>query len=48
LDGLDPGKDVNGREIQRNIALPLPVIDAFLNVYERQGQGIKSRETGAS
>jgi hypothetical protein len=48
LDGLDAGKGVNGREIQRNIALPLPVIDAFLSVYERQGQGIKSREIGAS
>lgn len=48
LDELDPGKGVNGREIQMNIALPLPVIDALLSVYERQGQGIKSREIGAS
>jgi hypothetical protein len=48
LDGLDPGKGVNGREIQGNITLPLPVIDAFLSVYEKQGQGIKSREIGAS
>jgi hypothetical protein len=48
LDSLDPGKGVNGRDIQQNIALPLPVIDAFLSMYEKQGQGLKSREIGAS
>jgi hypothetical protein len=48
LDGLEPGKGVNGREIQGYIPLPLPVIDAFLSVYEKQGQGLKSREIGAS
>jgi hypothetical protein len=48
LDNIDPGTGVNGRKIQENIALPLPVIDAFLCMYETQGQGLKSREIGAS
>ena len=46
LGNLDARKGVSGRDIQQNIALPLPVIDAFLKIYETQGQGIRPLTKG--
>lgn len=48
LDWLASGKGVDGRKIRESIPLPLAVVDAFLTVYEREGQGLKSNEIGAS
>jgi hypothetical protein len=39
---------LNGKKIREQINLPLTVIDAFFSGYAGRGQGLKSREIGAS
>ncbi len=39
---------LNGRELQKSIELPLTVIDSFFDDYVSRGQGFKSQETGSS
>lgn len=48
-DILDNAKDqVLATDIKKSIDLPITVIDAFFSMYERQGQGYKSKEIGSS
>jgi hypothetical protein len=46
---LDNAKDqVTVTDVQKTVKLPITVIDAFFSMYERQGQGHKSKEIGIS
>lgn len=47
IDSCAIGNSLNGKEIKRNLVLPLPVVSAGFQLFEAKGYGICSQEIGS-
>ena len=47
VDGCAVGQWLDGREIRKTLDLPIPVIKAVFEIFERKGYGVCSPEIGA-
>lgn len=47
LESAELGKWLIGSEMQAETPIPLPVINAVFEIYERKGYGLRSNEIGA-
>lgn len=48
VDDCPKGKWLDGKQIQKSLGLPLPVIQAVFDIYESKGYGQCSKEKGSS
>jgi len=48
VDNGKPGGSLNGKDLQKSIQVPLPVINAIFSIYESKGYGIQSKEINSS
>ena len=47
IDGCSVGSSLDGKEIEKETGLPLPVINAAFQIFEAKGYGICSKESGS-
>jgi len=47
LESAELGQWLIGSEMQAETPIPIPVINAVFEIYERKGYGLRSNEIGA-